>query len=157
MVGVHNLKHDLLKIIGVDDFSTEATFRDPSPSFVLQDVICDFCQRPHDLDLLRNPNMLNHSWECPHCAHRFNKSLVEATVVSMAYQVSYLYQSQDLVCQKCKLVKAENLSDVCPHCSGTFTCRISEADVRKKLRVMDLIATFHTMPWLGQVVKRLLQ
>ena len=33
VVGVHTLKRDLLKIIGVDDFSVEANFRSGSQFF----------------------------------------------------------------------------------------------------------------------------
>ena len=63
-MAVFNLKRDLLKLIGVDDFSPAAEFVDPAPSYVLQDLICDFCAHPHNLDLLRDPLLLNHSWEC---------------------------------------------------------------------------------------------
>ncbi len=156
VVGVHNLRRDLLKLIGVDEFSSAAVFRDPAPSFVLQDVICDFCAHPTNMDLLRDPHVINHSWECAHCAHRYNKLAIEATLVDKAYQLSYAYQAQDLVCQKCKLVKAENLSDICPQCSGSFVCRMSAEELGKKLQTMSLIASFHSFPWLEGVVKKLL-
>ena len=155
MIPVHNLRRDLLKLLGIDDFSPEAVFRDPAPSFILQDLICDFCAHPHNLDLLRDPQLLNHSWECAHCSHRYNKLQVEAMLVQKVYQLSYAYQAQDMVCQKCKLVKAENLSNICPTCSGTFVCRMTGADFQQRLSTMHKIADFHSMPWLGGVVAQL--
>lgn len=152
----------------------ESRCSDPAPSFVLHDVICDFCAHPHNLDLLRDAHIINHSWECTHCSHRYNKMAIEAELVEKTYQMSYAYQSQDLVCVKCKLVKvsifdsafcvlnmkseqAENLSEFCPHCSGTFVLRFGEDELRDKLATMALIASFHQMQWLETVVKKLTQ
>lgn len=153
--GVHILKRDLLKLINVDVFAPESNFHDPAPSYVLQDVICEFCMHPHNMDLLRDPQLLNHSWECAFCGHLYNKLNIESLLVQRLYQHSYAFQAQDLICQKCKLVKAENLSDICPTCSGTYVCRVSPAEMKSKLETFTKIATFHSMAWLQGVIEQM--
>jgi DNA polymerase epsilon subunit 1 len=154
-VEIHNLKRDLLKLIGVDDFSPEASFVDPSPSYVLQDVICDFCAHPRNLDLLRDPHLLNHSWECEDCGNAYNKLQIESTLIQKVYQMSYSYQSQDLVCDKCKLCKAENLSSICPTCSGQYINMISQTEFEQKMKTLWQIAKFHSMTWLSQILTQM--
>ena len=154
-VAVYNLRRDLLKLIGVDDFSPESKFTDPAPSFVLQDTICDFCSHPQNLDLLRDPQLLSHKWNCVHCGNLYNKTQIEITLVDMVYRLSYTYQSQDLICKKCKLVKAENLSDICPSCSGTFDCRMNAKEFHQKLETLMLVSQFHEMKWLESVIELL--
>lgn len=153
---VYNLKRDLLKLIQVDAFAPEAEFRDPAPTFVLQDVICEYCTFAHNLNLLRDALLVAHRWECSRCGHSYDKAQIEITLVDMAYALSYAYQSQDMICSKCKLVKEENLSDICRNCSGVFVCRLGAAEFSKKLATMQTIATFHSMLWLDSVVKALL-
>jgi hypothetical protein len=41
-----------------------------------------------------------------------------------------LYQVQDLRCEKCKHIKADNMSEVCTNCSGKFVCLRSAEDFR---------------------------
>lgn len=48
-------RRDLLKLIGVREFSEEAIFQDPCQSFVLPEVICESCNSCRDIDLCRDP------------------------------------------------------------------------------------------------------
>ena len=51
------MKRDLLKLIGMGEFSDDAQFRDPCLSYVLPEVICKHCNHIRDLDLCRDPYM----------------------------------------------------------------------------------------------------
>lgn len=56
-IQVTKLKRDLLKLIGVGEFSPEATFRDPCLTYVLPEMICKQCNHIRDLDLCRDPHL----------------------------------------------------------------------------------------------------
>lgn len=148
--GVYALRRNLLRLIGVDDFARAADFQDPAPSYVLQDVICTFCAFPHNMDLLRDPQLLNHDWSCKQrCGHAYSTLLIESTLVQRVHQLTFSYQAQDLVCVKCRLVKAENMATMCPSCSGAFVCRVSADNVRATLATLRQIADFHSFHWLA--------
>jgi DNA polymerase epsilon subunit 1 len=52
------MKRDLLRLIGVGEFSDSADFRDPCLSYVLPEVICKHCNNVRNLDLCRDPYLL---------------------------------------------------------------------------------------------------
>ena len=56
-IQVTKLKRDLLKLIGVGEFSPMAMFKDPCLSYVLPEVICKSCNHIRDLDLCRDPHL----------------------------------------------------------------------------------------------------
>lgn len=51
------MKKNLLRMIGVREFSAQVEFRDPCLSFVLRDVICSYCNDCCDLDICRNADI----------------------------------------------------------------------------------------------------
>ncbi|CAN7942123.1 unnamed protein product, partial [Ixodes pacificus] len=51
---VTKLRRDLLRLIGVGEFSDQATWRDPCLSFILTEVICKTCNNCRDLDLCKD-------------------------------------------------------------------------------------------------------
>ncbi len=52
-------RHDLLKLIGVREFSEEAVFQDPCCSYILPGVICESCNGCRDIDLCRDPYIID--------------------------------------------------------------------------------------------------
>nr|KAG5708707.1 hypothetical protein BaRGS_034924 [Batillaria attramentaria] len=54
-IQVSKMRRDLLKLIGVGEFSSEALFKDPCLSYVLPEIICKSCNHIRDLDLCRDP------------------------------------------------------------------------------------------------------
>ncbi|KAJ8316138.1 hypothetical protein KUTeg_006152 [Tegillarca granosa] len=54
-IQITKLKRDLLKLIGIGEFSNDADFRDPCLSYVMPEVICKSCNHIRDLDLCRDP------------------------------------------------------------------------------------------------------
>lgn len=53
---VTRLRRNLLKLIGVGEFSPEAEWKDTSMSYVLPEVICPTCNHCRDIDLCRDPH-----------------------------------------------------------------------------------------------------
>ncbi len=76
------------------------------------------------MDLLRDHYYAQVSkWTCKFCRHPHAKRMIEAKLVESLQKKSLNFQIQDLVCEKCKLVKADNMSDICANCSGKFVCK----------------------------------
>lgn len=53
---VIRLRRNLLKLIGVGEFSPEAEWKDAFMSYVLPEVICPTCNHCRDIDLCRDPH-----------------------------------------------------------------------------------------------------
>ena len=73
------LKRELNRLIGVREFSKESQWRSPCLSFVLPDVICEFCNNCEDLDLCRDPLLADSTeadvqmrWRCRACDHNYD-------------------------------------------------------------------------------------
>lgn len=50
----HKLRRNLLRLIGVGEFSDAALWNEPCPSIVLPEVICKLCNQCRDLDLCKD-------------------------------------------------------------------------------------------------------
>jgi DNA polymerase epsilon subunit 1 len=69
---------------------------------------------------------------------------------------SVAYQMQDLVCTRCRLVKAENMAEFCS-CSGAFRTRESAEEFARSFRIFRNIAQIYRFPWLEETVRFTLQ
>lgn len=126
---VNRLKKNLLRLINVREFAVESSFVNPCLSYVLPDIMCEFCNYGRDLDLLRDAPTLPASssappsWVCTSCGHPYNRNHMEATLVEIVQKRDLSYQLQDLICSKCRAVKASNMGDICTNCSGQWDCK----------------------------------
>ncbi|KAH3743851.1 DNA polymerase epsilon catalytic subunit A [Pelomyxa schiedti] len=68
---LHQLKINLLKLLGVGEFASEAQFDNSHNSYVIQDVFCSYCNDCRDIDLLRDPCVMKSEWLCPMCNHKY--------------------------------------------------------------------------------------
>lgn len=153
---VFKLKKSLLKLINVREFSKESEFTNPCSSFILCDEICTFCNASRDMDFLRDPNLLHGKWNCIFCDHPFNKAAIEAKLVEIVQKKSLSYQQQDLICEKCKQVKAENMLDTCSSCYGKFKCKLSTEEFTQILHTFQNIAQTHKFKWLEETISTML-
>jgi len=150
------LRRNLLKLLGVREFGEDAKFENPCVSFTLPDVICSFCNFNKDLDLCRDPDLLQRQWNCSSCGQAYNKSHIECTLVEIAQQRATRYQLQDLRCTKCKMIKADNMSAQCS-CSGEYTCTESAEELQDSLQTLHRISKYHEFAWLEEVCEWLLK
>ena len=152
-----NLKSSLLKLIRVKDFSAEAEFKDPCLSFVVTEVICAFCNKCRDFDLCRDKDLTEGgAWRCPECEHAYDRDAVEQRIVDTLLHQSMAFQLQDLVCAKCRAVKAENVAEHC-HCSGRFTETASAPALLERAAAAFRLAEFHRLEQLRDVAAWLLR
>lgn len=135
---VAHLKANLLRLVGVGEFSDKAEWKDTSVSYVIPQVICKACNHCRDIDLGRDPYRSDSAWLCPLCNTAYDNAEMELFLLDTINKKFLAYNLQDLQCKKCAQIKMENLIFHC-QCAGEFKCLISKNDLVK------LIETFHTL------------
>lgn len=155
---VRILRRNLLNLIGVGEFSPEATFVNPCETFRLRQVICDYCNFCRDLDLCRDRDLMPSAqgepapWLCPGCSTEYDKLALEQMLVDIVQRRLLAYQLQDIKCGKCGLVKADTIQNHC-NCSGGYRTVLSSKDFAKKMKVFLNVSKFHNMDLLREVVE----
>ena len=131
---VRLMKRQLLRLLGINEFSAEAEFKSPVESFIINNVMCSYCQYCRDVDLAFDYDGLKQSndehkitvgsyaepWHCPKCLHAYDLQNIEDVLVSMVHRSVMSYQIQDLSCTKCNMVKRENLRNTCKTCASNY-------------------------------------
>lgn len=130
--------------------------QDPCRSFVLRDVICEYCNDCRELDLCRDPRLLEHRWLCPCCANKYSMAAVEGRLLAVVAAQQRAYQLQDLSCVRCRNVSSAHLKQCCDQCGGALANSVPPADMAEQLRLFRSIAQFHNFDLLLSVVDGLL-
>ncbi|KAJ4762241.1 Dna polymerase epsilon catalytic subunit a [Rhynchospora pubera] len=160
-----NVQHDilttrknLLRLVGVKDFDRKVQFEDNCPSFSLPNVICSYCNDCRDLDLCRDSTLLDQEWRCgvPECCQPYNREKMENSLLQIVRQRERLYHLQDLVCTRCRHVKAAHLADQCS-CGGSFKCREGRSEYLQKMRIFLHIAQMQKFWLLEDCTLRILE
>ena len=165
------LRRDMLNLIGMREFSQETVFVNPCESFTLAQVICDFCNHCQDLDLTRgqldsfsvedsglnsnsnSTSMEYKKWSCSACNTFYDSTSIEQRLVNIVSKRLLVWQLQDLKCEHCKLVRAEEIRDHCSSCSGKLNTELNRLEFIQKMKVFMNIAHYHDMPILKQVME----
>ncbi|KAL5211891.1 hypothetical protein ABZP36_022738 [Zizania latifolia] len=160
-----NVQHDilrmrknLLKLVRVKEFAPEAQFQDPCASFTLPNVICSYCNDCRDLDLCRDSTLQGQEWRCavPQCGQPYHREQMENALLQVVRQRERLYHLQDLVCIRCRQVKAAHLSEQCS-CGGAFRCKEESSYFLSKMRVFLNIAISQKFMLLQDCVEWILE
>jgi len=156
---VAKLRRDLLKLIGIGNFADQAVFQDPCLSFVVAEVICEYCNSCRDLDLCRDPYItpakgsVAASIRCSNheCNAEYSMTVLEDQLMTMLSRRSMSYALQDLKCMKCKMVKDKNMSKFCS-CAGKFQNQITRKSFIEKLNVFRNISKHYQLMNLSEMV-----
>ncbi|KAF0934637.1 hypothetical protein E2562_026131 [Oryza meyeriana var. granulata] len=160
-----NVQHDilrmrknLLKLVRVKEFAPEAQFQDPCASFTLPNVICSYCNDCRDLDLCRDSTLQGQEWRCavPQCGQPYHREQMENALLQVVRQRERLYHLQDLVCLRCRQVKAAHLSEQCS-CGGAFRCKEESSQFLSKMRVFLNVAVSQKFQLLQDCVQWILE
>ncbi|KAJ6626952.1 hypothetical protein B0H10DRAFT_1997385 [Mycena sp. CBHHK59/15] len=160
-VEVGLLKRNLLELIGVREFATEAIFRNPCEPLKLFNVPCRHCDALRDMDFCRDEELLPNNtdvsqrWTCVACHGEFDRLAIEFTLIEVVYSLERSFAQQDLRCSKCQQIQSDNVSRYC-QCSGAYQLTLSKADVRRKLRTIVNVAIVHHLPRLKECAETLL-
>jgi DNA polymerase epsilon subunit 1 len=147
------LRRNILRQLDVREFALEGVWQNPSLSFVLPEVVCDFCGHCRDLDVCRDGD-----WACdqPECRNPYDHEAIETRLVALVKRRSHAYQLQDVQCAKCRLVKSKNIAPFCTKCAGPFALRTSRDGFLSNLRTFANVAAYHEMPLLAETTDFLL-
>lgn len=161
---VNKLRRDLLRLLGVGEFSSEATFRDPCSSLVLPEVICLSCNSCRDLDLCRDPFIAPAEGNKPascrcanlDCGGEYDMDFLETQLIDMVQKQSMAFVLQDLKCVKCRGVKATNMSRYCT-CAGNFAYTAPIDDFFDKLKTFRNVASHYKLTLLEETVNWIME
>ncbi|XP_023014693.2 DNA polymerase epsilon catalytic subunit 1 [Leptinotarsa decemlineata] len=153
---VDELKSNLLRLIGVGEFSEKAVWKDPTVSYIIPQIICKACNHCRDIDLGRDQHRSDSAWLCPLCKTAYDSSEIECTLLSIVNGKFLAYNLQDLQCKKCSQIKLENLMKHC-QCSSDFKCLLSRTDLIKLLQTFLSLARRFDMPALSETVEQTLK
>jgi DNA polymerase epsilon subunit 1 len=148
-VEVGLLKRNLLELIGVREFATEAVFRNPCEPLKLFNVPCRHCDSIRDMDFCRDEGLLPKNnvdrWVCANCSGEFDRLAIEFTLMDVVYGLERAFAQQDLRCSKCQQIQSDNVSRYC-QCSGSYQFTLNKAEIRRKLRTIVNVAIVHRLP-----------
>lgn len=150
------LRRNLLRLIGVGEFSSAAEWRDACNSCVLSEVICKVCNHCRDLDLCRDANTaVQHDVPvcmCPTCGTPYENQELEWRLVEIMNRRTMSYMLQDLICKRCHQVKRENMTMVC-ECAGEFALMVPTKEVLAQINTFKTIAEYYKMPLLSELIE----
>ncbi|KAF1956506.1 DUF1744-domain-containing protein [Byssothecium circinans] len=164
---VRLLRKELLNLFDIREFSSEASFQNPSASLMLRGIICDECTASRDLDLCRDASLLPTSlpttassttdppsltnWKCTTCHTPFAENAIEERLIADVQKLVLEWQVQDLKCGKCGKLRSNEFMEHCA-CAGEWVATKSLAEVRRRLGVYGGVAGFFGLGMLGSVV-----
>ncbi|PWA95928.1 DNA polymerase epsilon catalytic subunit [Artemisia annua] len=152
------LRRNLLASVRVREFAPEAEFKKCPFSFTLPNVICSYCNDCRDLDLCLDRDLITQEWRCgvPQCGQPYNREVMENGLLQIVRQRERLYHLQDLVCQKCKQIKAAHLAEHCG-CAGSFNLKEQVTVFREKMEIFLNIAIHQKFELLLECVSWILE
>lgn len=150
------IKRDLLKLLNVGEFSKLGEFENLCKSYVLPQIVCNYCDYARDLDVIRDANNVQDErsgwiiWKCT-CGQPYNREFIELELVEIVQNLSRTYLLQDLVCVKCNQVKADHMSQFCP-CAGQYSRTLSNEKLSTNFQVFENIAVSAGLTYLSEIV-----
>ncbi|KAJ2466415.1 DNA polymerase epsilon catalytic subunit [Coemansia sp. RSA 2337] len=155
---VRIMRRNLLVLLDVGEFSSEAVFVNPCERLVLSRVVCDFCNFCRDMDFCRDADLLPAAdnvpeWECLGCGSAYDRIRIEERLIEQLNDCLLAYQMQDLVCGKCRLMKQDNFSVQCMACAGKYRTVVSAEETKTQIAVYLDVATLNRLPMLHDLAK----
>uniref|UniRef100_A0A6P7GFS4 DNA polymerase epsilon catalytic subunit n=1 Tax=Diabrotica virgifera virgifera TaxID=50390 RepID=A0A6P7GFS4_DIAVI len=152
---VDTLKSNLLRLIGIGEFSEKAVWKDTTVSYVIPQIICKACNHCRDIDLGRDQYRSDSAWICPLCNSEYDNTEIECIILNIINKKLLAYNLQDLQCKKCANIKLDNINRHCT-CSADFKCLISKTELIKLLETFYSLAQTFNMVVVSETVKNIL-
>ncbi|XP_074652055.1 DNA polymerase epsilon catalytic subunit A-like [Tubulanus polymorphus] len=159
-IQVTQLKRNLLKLIGIGEFSFDAEFNDPCLTYIIPEMICKHCNHIRNLDLCRDPYLpqdgnYTEFWACNHCKTQYDVTEIEQQLIDVIHRKSMATVLQDLKCVKCNGIKEANMSSYCK-CASDFTNTMDVKTFAQIIKTFKSIAEHYKMELLYDVVNWIL-
>lgn len=139
---LNSVRKNMLRLVGIGEFSDLAVYADTSNSYILSEIICKACNHCRDLDLLKDKHRAlkndNPVWLCAQCCVCYDTEEIEQRLIDSLNRKMMSYMLQDLKCIRCKQIKQDNIMEYCS-CAGSYEPLIP------KVEILTLIQTFETV------------
>ncbi|XP_059611898.1 DNA polymerase epsilon catalytic subunit 1 [Phlebotomus argentipes] len=153
---VDSLHRNLLKLIGVGEFSDVATWKDSSNQITLMEVICKACNHCRDLNLHNDPHRALKDgvpvWLCSQCFGCYNTDEIEGMLLEIVQRKLMSYTLQDVKCVNCKQIKKSNMMATC-ECTGAFTNLLPREELQRDLKSFLEVSQVYRMTLLEDYIK----
>ncbi|XP_067618241.1 DNA polymerase epsilon catalytic subunit 1 [Eurosta solidaginis] len=157
---VNELRKNMLRLVGVGEFSDIAEWTDPSDTYNIAEVICKACNHCRDLDLCKDKHRAMKDgipvWLCAQCFVAYENEEIEMRIIDVVQRKIMSYVLQDLRCLRCNEIKRENLAEYCP-CAGEFVPLISGTEIKRLLQTFKRVAEYHKMQLLQETVEQIIE
>ncbi|KAL7272628.1 DNA polymerase epsilon catalytic subunit [Rhizina undulata] len=160
-IEARTLRKTLLTMLDVKEFAKEGIFENPSESLKFPQVICNSCTMARDIDLCKDEDLMpeitadgtprERAWKCLACGNEYDKLMFEEKMISQVQMSITQYNTQDLKCGKCKILKVNDFQEHCA-CSGPWVLTVEREGIVKKLSVYKSVAEFYSFRMLEDVV-----
>jgi DNA polymerase epsilon subunit 1 len=148
---INILRKNLLRILRVSDFASEAEYGEPWSQVVIPEIVCKSCLYCRDVDLCSDPYISDGKWCCPFCHSPLNSSYFEQRLITLVQKDLNSYLSQDLRCIRCKHNQVGYLSRHCT-CSGKFVNTRSRETLEHKLKSFSQVAHHYKFQTLSHMI-----
>ncbi|BFF93033.1 DNA polymerase epsilon catalytic subunit A [Drosophila madeirensis] len=154
---INELRRNMLRLVGIGEFSDMAEWQDPCDSYIINEVICKACNHCRDLDLCKDKHRAMKDgipvWLCAQCYVAYDNEEIEMRMLDALQRKMMSYVLQDLRCARCNQIKRENLAEFCS-CAGHFVPLISGTEIQTLLTTFSKVAGNHKMQLLQETVQQ---
>ncbi|GMF21855.1 unnamed protein product [[Candida] boidinii] len=147
------LRKELLALFEIREFNEEGAFKNPTTSLKIPQVICVHCGYTTDIDICRDEE--KSLWHCDFCNKPYNKLVIEERLISELQKLFTTYLTQDLKCEKCSIIKSNEMSSHCA-CSGNWINTISKNEIIKRSHIFGNISSYYELNILREVTDEIL-
>ncbi|KAL9894607.1 DNA polymerase epsilon catalytic subunit 1 isoform 1-T1 [Glossina fuscipes fuscipes] len=155
----NELRRNMLRLVGIGEFSDLAEWKDPYQSYTIAEVICKACNHCRDVDLCKDKHRAMKDgtpvWLCAQCYVAYDNEDIEIRIIDVMQRKLMSYVLQDLRCMRCNEIKRENLAQFCT-CAGEFAPLISSKEIDTLLQTFHRIAEYHKMDLLNETVQQII-
>lgn len=155
-----SLRKNMLRLVGVGEFSEKAVWKDTSKSYILSEIICQACNHCRDIDLLKDKHRALKdglpTWLCPQCFVNYEIEEIEKRLIDVVNRKLMSYTLQDLQCTRCQQIKQDNIMEYC-ECAGTYKTLIQPAEVEELVKTFNKVADEYSMILLKEHTETLMQ
>jgi len=149
---VQALRDRMCQKVKVSAFQHGLDFESTCMPLVLKDVSCPWCCVASHVDITSHPHRGPGLWVCKNCERTYDKDAMQARLVDLLHSIVQAWQSQELVCKKCRGLRTAKMQNFC-ECFGRYQVRFSLSDFRLVLKVLGSLTGPHDLPWLREMIE----
>ncbi|CAJ1456419.1 unnamed protein product [Effrenium voratum] len=149
---VEALRECMCQQVRVSSFQRGLDYESPAFPLILRDVSCQRCCVAANVDVTGHPTRGPGLWVCSKCDRTYDKDAMQARLVELFYNIIQAWQSQELICKKCRGLRNSQMQHFC-ECFGRFEVTFKEAEFQQLLQVLASLTKPHDLPWLQQCLE----